>query len=241
MTSSMPSPRDEVDSPEVSARIQAGLARVPGIVRQMKDHLALHARRDDLTSFGNEGALIAARTYDPDYGVPFDRWATLKVRGAIIDGLRVQTDLPRRLYDRLRARCGRGLGGRRDDARRPRVRSPRERGRRRHEDRRPPRRHGRRLRRRRVHGARRRDTRVDRGHARDAGGRARPPGVEGRSPRRHRRASGDDERMLLERYYFQDATMAEAAGGLSRSWASRLHARAISGVARSLARARKMP
>ena len=48
----------------------------------------------------------------------------------------------------------------------------------------------------------------------------------------------DAERTLLGRYYFDDATMAEASGGRSRSWASRIHARAIGGVAKSLLRAR---
>jgi RNA polymerase sigma factor for flagellar operon FliA len=46
------------------------------------------------------------------------------------------------------------------------------------------------------------------------------------------------ERLLLERYYFEGASMGVASGGLSRSWASRLHARAIDGVAKSLQRAR---
>ena len=44
----------------------------------------------------------------------------------------------------------------------------------------------------------------------------------------------NDERALLERYYYGGATMSEAAGGLSGPWASRLHARALRGVARSL-------
>lgn len=47
-------------------------------------------------------------------------------------------------------------------------------------------------------------------------------------------ARPENERILLERYYFDGATLAEASGGRSRSWASRLHARAIGGVAKSL-------
>src|SRR5262249_1339280 len=48
------------------------------------------------------------------------------------------------------------------------------------------------------------------------------------------------ERRLLERHYFDDVTIDEAARelGLSKSWGSRLHARAVEAVARSLKRSR---
>jgi RNA polymerase sigma factor for flagellar operon FliA len=48
------------------------------------------------------------------------------------------------------------------------------------------------------------------------------------------------ERRLLERHYFDDVTFEEAARelGLSKSWASRLHSRAIEGVAKAMKRAR---
>ena len=50
--------------------------------------------------------------------------------------------------------------------------------------------------------------------------------------------SPDQERTLIERYYFDDVTFDQAARelGLSKSWASRLHARAIEGVAKALKR-----
>jgi len=46
------------------------------------------------------------------------------------------------------------------------------------------------------------------------------------------------ERQLLRRHYFDDVTVEQAAAelGLSKSWASRLHARAIEGVAKALRR-----
>jgi RNA polymerase sigma factor FliA len=48
------------------------------------------------------------------------------------------------------------------------------------------------------------------------------------------------ERTLLNRHYFGDVTMDEAAReiGLSKSWASRLHARALEAVTRDLRRNR---
>ena len=48
----------------------------------------------------------------------------------------------------------------------------------------------------------------------------------------------DAERTLIERHYFADETLDQAAAslGLSKSWGSRLHARAIERIARELAR-----
>jgi len=237
MAGSMPPARDEIDSPEVAARIQAGgvLARV--VVHQMKTELALHARIDDLTSFANEGGLVAARSYDPDQGVSFDRWASLKIRGAIIDGLRIQTDLPRRLYARLRALDA--VNWTQEGIVLDEAASP------------PP------------GSAQIADQRLDdrlaamatayaagafmaRGdQTLDALQDTRETPEEELAHQQLQAAvraaiaeRPDDERVLLERYYFTGATMSEAAGGLSRSWASRLHARAIAGVARSLMRSK---
>ena len=91
------------DSPEVRARIDAALKLVPAIVEQMRAVLFGRARRDDLTSYGNEGALSAGRTYDHRCGVPFNHWGALKIRGAILDGVRADSALSRRLRERLRA------------------------------------------------------------------------------------------------------------------------------------------
>jgi RNA polymerase sigma factor for flagellar operon FliA len=236
----MPPPRDdrdEVDSPEVSARIHTALAIVPVVVRQMKAQLASHARADDLTSLGNEGALTAARTFDPDQGVAFERWARLKIHGAIIDGLRVQADLPRRLYDRLRAleaanwaheglvlddagAAPPGSAGAADAKIKDRLAAMAT-----------------------AYAAH--IFRTSDAQTRDAL-RDPHPTPEDEVAREELKAAvrfavaerPDDERELLERYYFHGKTMAEASGGLSRSWASRLHARAISGVARSLMRSK---
>ena len=54
--------RKQVDSPEVGARVHTALALVRGVVRQMDKRQTLHASRDDMRSFGNEGALVAGRT-----------------------------------------------------------------------------------------------------------------------------------------------------------------------------------
>jgi RNA polymerase sigma factor for flagellar operon FliA len=203
----------------------------------MKKHLS-YARKDDLKSFGNEGALVAGRTYNTDLGVPFSRWATLKIRGAILDGLRGEGELPRRLYARIRALEAVNLvqeGLAQDDG----PSAP-------------------------AGSAAAADARLDdrlaamataytagtliaRGEARLRSLRDSRDSPEEQLGREQLRAAirvavagrPQDERALLERYYFGGMTMSEASGGLSRSWASRLHARAIRGVAGSLRRVPK--
>ncbi len=231
--------RDAEDSPEVLARLDTAIALVPRLAQYLKEHLAPHARRDDLQSYGNEGALAAARTFDPGQGVPFERWAALKIRGAILDALRVETDLPRRLYRRLRAleaenAAQEGLAL--DDAGTAPPGSAA------------------------AADARISDRLAAMATAYAAGslmvrgdetleslkdGRDTPEEEVAREELRAaiRAAIAEHawskERTLLEqRYYFGDVSMAEASGGLSRSWACRLHARAIGGVARSLQKAK---
>ena len=58
---------------------------------------------DDLRSFGREGLLEATRRFDPSRGVPFRGYASFRVRGAILDGVRASSRLPRRTHERLRA------------------------------------------------------------------------------------------------------------------------------------------
>jgi RNA polymerase sigma factor for flagellar operon FliA len=91
------------DAPETLSRFHAELDLVDIIARQLGRRIARTVTLDDLRSFGREGLLHAARTFDPSRGVPFRRWANLRIRGAMIDGLRQWGSLPRRLYRDLRA------------------------------------------------------------------------------------------------------------------------------------------
>lgn len=43
---------------------------------------------DDLVASAHVGLVKAARSWDPDRGVPFGAWAALRIRGAILDDLR---------------------------------------------------------------------------------------------------------------------------------------------------------
>ena len=57
---------------------------------------------DDLVGYGRVGLLAAARRFDPDRGIPFEAYATFRVRGAVLDAVRGMA-LPRRTYERMRA------------------------------------------------------------------------------------------------------------------------------------------
>ena len=73
-----------------NALITEHLAVVGYQVNALMSRLPPHVMRDDLVSAGNLALLRAARSYDPDTGVPFARWAALRIRGALLDELRSQ-------------------------------------------------------------------------------------------------------------------------------------------------------
>jgi RNA polymerase sigma factor for flagellar operon FliA len=93
----------DVDSPDVIERFNAHLELVDRIATQLRRTLASSIDRDELMSAGREGLLDAARRFDAERGVPFGAYATLRIRGAMIDGVRRLATLPRRTWERLRA------------------------------------------------------------------------------------------------------------------------------------------
>ncbi len=56
---------------------------------------------DDLVAYGANGLLDAAERFDPSRGVPFEIFCRYRVRGAIVDGIRRHHWLPRRAYQRF--------------------------------------------------------------------------------------------------------------------------------------------
>jgi len=88
----------------VLARFHAELDLVDLNARQVARRIvSAPITLDDLRSFGREGLLQAARSFDAARGVPFRRWANMRIRGAMIDGVRQWGQLPRRVYHELRA------------------------------------------------------------------------------------------------------------------------------------------
>ncbi|MFI7544090.1 sigma-70 family RNA polymerase sigma factor [Actinoplanes sp. NPDC049599] len=79
--------------PALSAREQEELIRthmplVGHLVRDMLSRIPNHIHRDDLTSAGLHALVTAARGWDRTRGIPFHRFATTRIRGAILDELR---------------------------------------------------------------------------------------------------------------------------------------------------------
>ena len=91
------------DSPDVLERFHASLDLVDQVARQVRRTIGHGIDTEELVSFGREGLLDAARRFDPTRGVPFRAYANFRVRGAIVDGVRSVARLPRRVHERLRA------------------------------------------------------------------------------------------------------------------------------------------
>jgi len=89
------------DAPEVLERFRAELELVDIVAKQVMRGMGGAVELDELRSFGREGLLDAARKFDSARGVPFRAYANFRVRGAIIDGIRSFAQLPRRAYERL--------------------------------------------------------------------------------------------------------------------------------------------
>jgi len=227
------------EAPEVLARFHAELDLVDIIARQLGRRVSRTVSLDDLRSFGREGLLQAARSFDASRGVPFRRWANVRIRGAMIDGLRQWGNLPRRLYRELRAfeAADRVLETYdEEDAANPAT-TP--------------------------------EAADDRLTAYLAGlATAIAVGTMVAAPRESVDPDGRDvtpedllaqaellarvkeivhdlpvqERTLVERHYFGGDTLDDAAAslGLSKSWGSRLHARAIESIARELRKSERL-
>ncbi|MBX3188368.1 MAG: sigma-70 family RNA polymerase sigma factor [Labilithrix sp.] len=225
-------PGADGDSPEVLARVREGLDLVDIIARQIRRCCGAWVEEEELVAHGREALLTAARSYDPERGATFRRWANLRVRGAMIELLRTQSYIPKNAYRKLRAiqaadrvheaaaeetgappspeAADAQIGDRLASAAMAMALS---------------------------------FLKIQRGEAID----------DARDPRESPEAAvaraelaakiraaiaerPEAERRLLQRHYFDDVTMEEAGRelGLSKSWTSRLHARALEGVARSI-------
>ena len=91
------------DSKEVLDRFHAHMDLVDLIARQVARELGRSAEIDDLRAMGHQGLLEAARRFDESRGVTFRRFANYRVRGAMLDGVRKSAPLPRRAHARIRA------------------------------------------------------------------------------------------------------------------------------------------
>jgi RNA polymerase sigma factor for flagellar operon FliA len=83
------------DSQVTTKLIEDNLPLVKHIVFQVAVHFPRHVDRDELARAGALGLVEAARRYDESRGVPFDRFAAQRIRGAILDTVRAADWAPR--------------------------------------------------------------------------------------------------------------------------------------------------
>ncbi|HUP74997.1 MAG TPA: FliA/WhiG family RNA polymerase sigma factor [Acidimicrobiales bacterium] len=85
----------EMTPQDLSALIEEHLPLVKHIVFQVAVHFPRHVEREELARAGALGLVEAARRYDESRGVPFDRFAAQRIRGAILDAVRAADWAPR--------------------------------------------------------------------------------------------------------------------------------------------------
>lgn len=76
---------------------------VTAVVRELSVRFPAHVDRNDLWSAGALGLVEASRRYDPETGVPFRRYAAIRIRGAILDHTRNADWATRSVRRRARA------------------------------------------------------------------------------------------------------------------------------------------
>jgi RNA polymerase sigma factor for flagellar operon FliA len=78
------------------------LPLVGHLVRELMHRLPAHVNRDDLVSAGTIALVMSARGFDPSRGVPFARFAAIRIRGALTDELRTMDWASRAVRSRAR-------------------------------------------------------------------------------------------------------------------------------------------
>lgn len=82
--------------------IEEHLPLVRHVVFQVAVHFPRHVDREELATAGSLGLVEAARRFDPARGVPFDRFAARRIRGAILDAVRAADWAPRSVRNNAR-------------------------------------------------------------------------------------------------------------------------------------------
>ena len=81
-------------------QVREGMLLVEAIVRQLRAWRRCVLSHDDMVSLGNEGLVDAMMRFDPSRGVEFKAYASQRIRGAILDGMRREGRMPRRAWGR---------------------------------------------------------------------------------------------------------------------------------------------
>src|SRR5690625_3388793 len=71
-------------------------------VERISSHLPTSVNKDDVKSFGLIGLFDAIKKFEPSRELKFDTYASFRIRGAIMDGLRKEDWIPRSLRDKIK-------------------------------------------------------------------------------------------------------------------------------------------
>ena len=82
--------------------VRQHLPLVQYVVSEVAHRVPNHVSRSDLVSAGMLGLAQAARSFDPERGIAFDRFASTRIRGALLDELRGRDWASRSVRSRAR-------------------------------------------------------------------------------------------------------------------------------------------
>lgn len=77
--------------------IEQYLPLVQQVVNRLAKGLPAHISKDDLFSMGTIGLINSIERFEPEKGVKFETFATWRIRGAVLDGLREMDWVPRHI------------------------------------------------------------------------------------------------------------------------------------------------
>ena len=87
-------------------KIEDVIKKYGGMVKQIAYHMMLRlpdtVQIEDIIQTGMIGLMEAAKNYNPDKGAKFETYASIRIRGTIIDELRKEDWIPRSVYKNAR-------------------------------------------------------------------------------------------------------------------------------------------
>jgi len=90
------------DEQAANMLIQQYMYLVSYHAERISSHLPASVNKDDLKSFGLIGLFDAIKKFEPKRELKFDTYASFRIRGAIMDGLRKEDWIPRSLRDKIK-------------------------------------------------------------------------------------------------------------------------------------------
>jgi RNA polymerase sigma factor for flagellar operon FliA len=93
---------DAPSARDIEDLIRENMPMVGHLVRELLNRVPGHVHSDDLSSAGFAALLSAARSFDVTRGIPFHRFAAVRIRGALLDELRGQDWASRSVRARAR-------------------------------------------------------------------------------------------------------------------------------------------